>query len=397
MKKAYVALIWALFVLTSAQSALAEVVADLYAASVPVAEQSSAVMESASKEAMAEVLIKVSGSKRVLQYPEIAAALKDARSQVQQYSYIRGTPPAPPLSLRFEFDGTYITDLVARSGAPLWTANRPVVLAWIVVEDEKGRYFINEDTAPEEAKRLFEAFSKRGVPVQIPMFDLSDTAALTTGDVWSMDASAIQAASERYNVQEVLAGRLAVSNIGQSPGDWSYLRQDGRINRSVTSPDLQAFLSSGANIVAADMSSRYAVAPTSGAAEGLSLSITGISSYGDYAAIVNWLEKLELVQYVNLEQVQGERVEFRLQAKASASQLAAILELNERLTPIAVLGYGGPLGAGVPSGRGTLPAEGATLPEGASSSEDSLSAEGSPLGQSAERTDDAQLNYQWRK
>lgn len=373
MKNACVALMWALLVLTSAQNALAEVVADLYAASVPVTEQSSSVMDSASKEAMAEVLVKVSGSKRVLQYPAITAALKDARSHVQQYSYIRGTPPAPPLSLRFEFDGAYITDLVAQSGAPLWTANRPVVLAWVVVEDEKGRYFINEDTVPEEAKRLEEAFARRGVPVQIPMFDLTDTAAVSTGDVWSMDANAIQAASARYNVQEVLAGRLAVSNVGQSPGDWSYFRQDGRINRSVTTPDLQAFLSSGANIVAGDMASRYAVAPTSGVEGGLSLSITGIANYGDYAAIVNWLEKLELVQYVNLEQVQGERVEFRLQAKASASQLAAIIELNERLTPVPVLGYGAPLGEPAQFG------------------------EGAQFGQSAQLPDNTQLNYQWRK
>ena len=340
MKKACVALMWTWMALTSAHSAVADVVADLYAAVVPVTEQSSSLRDAAAKEAMAEVLVKVSGSKNVLQYPTVAAALRDARSHVQQYSYVRGTPPAPALSLRFEFDGNYITDLVTESGAPLWTANRPAVLAWIVVEDEQGRHFINEETAPDEAQWLVEEFSRRGVPVQIPVFDLTDAAAISTDDVWSLDAYAIQSASSRYNAQEVVAGRLAKSGTGKALGDWSYFRQDERINRSVTVPDLQAFLRSGVNIVAADMASRYAVAPTSGAGGGLSLAITGVSNYGDYAAIANWLEKLELVDYVNVEKVQGDRVEFRLQAKTDAAQLAAILQLNQRLTPLPVLGDG---------------------------------------------------------
>ncbi len=338
MRKTCVALMWTWLVLASTQTALADVVTDLYAASVAVTEQSSKVLDAASQEAMAEVLVKVSGSRNVLQYPSIAAALKDARSHVQQYSYVRGSPPAPALSLRFEFDGNYITELVTESGAPLWTANRPVVLAWVVVEDEQGRHFINQETSPDEAQWLFEEFSRRGVPVQIPVFDLTDTTAISADDVWSLDAYAIQGASARYNVQEVVAGRLAVSDTGKSPGDWSYFRQGERINRSVTVPDVPAFLRSGVNIVAADMASRYAVAPTTGSGGGLSLVITGVTNYGDYAAIANWLEKLELVEYVNLERVQGERVEFRVQAKTDAAQLAAIIDLNDRLTPVPVLG-----------------------------------------------------------
>ena len=343
MKKSCVALVWAWLALAPVQYAAADVVADLYTASVPVAEQSSGALDAASKEAMAEVLVKVSGSKNVLQYPAIVAALKDARSHVLQYSYLRGTPPAPPLSLRFEFEGAYISDLVVRSGAPLWTANRPAVLAWVVIEDEQGRHFINQETAPEEAQWLVEEFSRRGVPVEIPVFDLTDTAAVSTSDVWSLDANAILSASARYNVQEVVAGRLAKSGTGKALGDWSYFRQDGRINRSVTVSDTQAFLRSGVNIVAADMASRYAVAPTGGTADGLSLSITGVSSYADYAAIANWLEKLELIEYVNIEKIQGDRVEFRLQAKTDATQLAAIIDLNDRLTPVPTLGDGAQL------------------------------------------------------
>jgi hypothetical protein len=307
VKKTCVALIWSWMMLIWAGSALAEVLPDLYIASVPVADQSAAVLAAAAKEAMGEVVVKVSGSKDALQNPSIAAALRDARSRVQQYSYVRGEPPAPPLSLRFEFDDSYITELVTQSGEP---------------------------------QALVDEFARRGVPVQIPVFDLVDTGAITTGDAWALNAGAIQAASARYNVQDVVAGRLAISSDGKSLGDWSYFRQGESINRSVTVADMSAFLRSGANIVASDMVSRYAVAPTGGAEGGVRLSIAGITNYGDYAALVSWLEKLELVEYANLEQVQGERVEFVLKAKTDAAQLAAIIELNDRLVPMPLAGDG---------------------------------------------------------
>ena len=343
VRKTRAAILWAWLALIPAGTALADVVADLYTATVPVADQGAQALASASREAMAQVLVKVSGTKDVLQSPPVAAALRGARDHVQQYAYVRGTPPAAPLSLRFEFGGPYITDLVKQSGAPLWTANRPVVLAWVVVEDEQGRHFINQDSAPAEAQWLVDEFSRRGVPVQLPVFDLTDTAAVNTADVWALDADTVLRASARYNVQDVVVGRLSLSSSGQAQGEWSYLRQNERINRSVTVPDLQTFLRNGVNIIATDMASRYAIAPTGGVEGGVILSITGITNYVDYAAIVNWLEKLELVEYANVEQVQGERVDFRLQANADASQLAAIIDLNDRLIALPIAGDGAQL------------------------------------------------------
>lgn len=358
MRKTRIALLWTLLGLV-VMGARAEVVADLHSATVPVADQSSQALAAAAREALAEVLVKVSGSRDFLQKPVIVAALDDARSHVQQYGYERAEAPAAGLALRFEFDGAYVTNLVKRAGAPLWTANRPTVLAWVVVEDELGRHFVNRDSASQEAQLLLQEFSRRGVPVQLPVFDLADTAALSPDDAWRLDATALRAASARYNVQDVVAGRLARLSDGNALGDWSYFRQDEQINRSVAVPDLQTFLREGVNVVAGELAARYAVAPTGGGAGGVRISVSGVSSFADYAAIVKWLEGLELVDYANLEQVQGDRIELRLQAQADASQLAATIELNDRLVPI-------PL-----SGPASEPG--------------------------SEAAPSAQLNYQWRK
>ena len=331
-------LMWALLALLAAGSSRAEMVTDLHTATVPVADQSSKALAVASRQALADVLVKVSGSRQLLRNPGVVTALGQSRSHVQQYAYVRGKSPGAELSVRVEFDGAFITDLVRQAGAPLWTANRPVVLAWVVVEDEAGKHFVNWDSAPEQAQLLADEFSRRGVPVQLPMFDLVDMAAVSTEDAWRLDANVLLAASARYDVQNVVAGRLASLSSGKSLGDWSYFYQGDRVNRSVTVPDLQAFLRNGVGIVAGKMAARYAVLPSGGEDGEMRMLVTGVHSYADYAAIVRWLEDLELVDYANIRKVQGERIELHLQAQANASQLAAIIELNDRLLPLPVSG-----------------------------------------------------------
>jgi hypothetical protein len=315
-------------------SARADIVRNLYSAQVPVANQSSQALARASREALAEVLVKVSGSVDVLQYPSVSAALGKARGHVQQYAYSRDEDDPRKLSARFEFDGSFVTRLVTQAGAPLWTANRPLVLVWMVVEDASGRYFVNWETAPELAQELLAEFARRGVPVQLPLFDLADSAALTTEEAWHLNGPALQAASARYHVQNIVAGRLAALSAGNSIGDWSYFSSDARIDRSVTAPDAGAFVREGVSIVAEEMSARYAVTSSGTGEGGVKLSVVGVFSYADYAGIVSWLEGLELIEHANIERIKGDRVELRLHAQADAGQLAAIIELNERLVPL---------------------------------------------------------------
>jgi len=332
--KTLAALCTALLLSAGAVSAAAEVERDLYAATVPVADQGARALAAGAADALAEVLIKVSGSDEVLRNPAIAEALQGARSQVQQYAY-RRTPGDDALFARFEFDPAYVTGLVVQAGAPLWTANRPPVLAWVVAEGPRGRFFVNPETAPEEAALLLEEFSRRGVPVQLPLFDLADTAAIDPEDVWRLDGIVLRSASARYNVQHIAAGRMVTLSTGAIAGDWSYFSQRDRLDRSINAPDLRGFLRRGVALVADEMAGRYAVAATAAedSGAGVLLSVTGVTAFADYARLVNWLESLELVNRANVERVSGDRLELRINARADAAQLATLIELNERLEP----------------------------------------------------------------
>jgi len=336
LAKRFVAAVTAALVYLLAAAAVAQTTRDLYTASVPVADQGSRALQVGAREALSEVLVKVSGSHEVLQMAPVVEALGEARQHVQQYAYQRreGEGEDDTLWARYEFDPGYVTALVVDAGAPLWTANRPPVLAWVVAEGPSGRYFIADDRTPQQARLLREAFARRGVTLQFPLFDLADTAALPPDTAWRLDGLALRAASDRYAAQHIVAGRLAAVSAGGVVGDWSYFSPDDRLDRAVSATDAEDFARQGAAIVAATMAARYAVAPSLGGDQGLRMSVSGVTAYADYAAIVSWLESLELVDRANVEHVAGERVELRLWARAEAAQLATLIELNERLQPV---------------------------------------------------------------
>lgn len=309
----------------------AEVVRDLYAAQVPVADRSGKALASAARDALAQVLVKVSGSEEVLDNPVVAEALPGARSHVQQYAF--QVEDGAALSARFEFDASYITGLVTRARLPLWTANRPRVLVWAAVEQGGVRQFVSFANTPQLAAELLAEFDRRGVPAQLPLFDLADATAITVDDVWNLEAGAVFGASARYDVENILFGRVVALSTGEWAGDWSYVHQRDRLDRTAQVPESRIFAREGANLVAESMAARYAVAP-SGVADGLvPISVGGVNNFAAYAAIVSWLEGLELIEHANVQRISADRLELGLVTQADAQQLASIIELNAKLVP----------------------------------------------------------------
>ena len=227
--------------LTGPAALRGEIVRDLYAAQIPVANQTASALNAAAGKALAEVLVKVSGSVDVLENPVIAAQLAQARRHVQQYAYGRDNGAEGALFARFEFEDTYVTRLITEAGVPLWTANRPVVLVWLVIEDFSGRQFVNWDSAPALAEELVTEFSRRGIPVQLPLYDLADSSMISPDAAWRLNAPFLRTASSRYNVRNILAGRLATLSSGSIVGDWVYLYEEDRIDRSVSARDALGF------------------------------------------------------------------------------------------------------------------------------------------------------------
>ncbi|WOJ96411.1 DUF2066 domain-containing protein [Congregibacter brevis] len=313
-------------------SAQAELVDDIYGARILVEGRDAIALSAARKAGLAEVVIKASGNPEAIERPEVLKALDDAQGYLLGYSYEESAQG--DLSLRLEYDEQAVQKLLGDADLRLWTANRPLVLAWLVISDGGGRRFASMEAAPEADAMLRDSFQRRGVPLQTPLYDLSDTAAISPGEAWRQSSSALIDASGRYRGAELLAGRVARLSDGSWVGDWRYLDNGRWRSRSSTADSLQSFTNAGAELVAATLAEQYGVTLSAESDERYQIVLRGIRAYEDYRALQEALGSLEAVRSVVPESLIGDQVSMRVEAETGLQQLARIIELDGRFVPL---------------------------------------------------------------
>lgn len=308
--------------------ARAELVPGIDSARVVIADRSERTLAEARVAGLAEVIVKLTGDRRSLEQEQVKAALDQAEAYLVQYSYEDGEDSE--LLLRLEYDGGALRQLLTRAGQPLWTANRPIVLAWLVYNDGQRRVFASADGSPVLRSELRREFTRRGLPLQQPLYDLADRASLSPGAAWRQSSAALTSASARYGDVELLAGRVARLANGSWIGDWQILDGGRWVSRPVSARTHAEFVSAGADLAAATLSARYAVVGGEGGDLRYRVSVAGVDSFAEFSAVRALLEGLEGVQRVQPETVEPQRVVLRLESGADLAQLARIIELDPR-------------------------------------------------------------------
>ncbi len=324
--------LWLLAALLLSQPVHAALVDDIYRAAVPVLGRDAATLRDARRAGLGEVIVKASGDMAATDSPLVVAALAEAERYLLSYSYEEGRDQA--LSLRLEYDALAVQQLLRSAGLSLWTANRPEVLAWLVVSDAGRRRFVTLDASPDEDQSLRRSFQRRGVPLRTPLYDLEDSAAISPGEAWRQSSVALIDASRRYRDVELLAGRVARLSGGAWLGDWRFLDNGRWITRSVSVDSLEAFTDAGADFVATTLAGRYAVTLAPDADQRHRVTLRGVRSYADYVDLQRALLSLEAVSRVVPESLLGDQVSLRIEAEADVRQLARIIELDPRFVAL---------------------------------------------------------------
>jgi hypothetical protein len=310
-------------------NAWAVIVDNLYQANVDVADHSVPALQKASRAGLAQVLVKVSGGRDVLDNAQVKSALADNRRYLQRYQYSR--TPAGGLSLQIHYDPELLNNLLKDAQQPLWTANRPPLLVWLVADDGDGRQYVSADTHPELIEVLQAEFNRRGVPAVFPLYDLQDAQSVSVHDLWKMDSLAIYRGSRRYDVGNMLVGRMTGLSDGNWMGEWVFLANDERLANSYYGSDLRQFSAAGVDFVADHLAQRYAVAAGQSQGADVLVRVDALNSYTDYRAVAGYFESIELIEWAHPAFVDGTSMIFRLRAQADAEQLRRLFALNRHL------------------------------------------------------------------
>ena len=310
-------------------NAQAVIVENLYRAEVEVEDHSVPVLQQASRQGLAQVLVKVSGGSDVLDNAQVKSALVDNRRYLQRYQYLRVADGS--LNLEIHYDPQLVTTLLREAQQPLWTANRPPLLVWLVVDDADGRRYASADSHPQLIEQLQAEFNRRGVPAVFPLYDLEDALNVTVHDLWQLDALAIYRGSRRYDVGNMLVGRMTALSGGRWMGEWLYLGEGERLARSFYGRDLRQFSAAGVDFAADYLAQRYAVAAGQSQDADVLVRVNALYSYTDYRQVVTYFEGIELIESAYPAFVDGTSMVFRLRAQADAEQLRRLFALNRRL------------------------------------------------------------------
>lgn len=296
--------------------------AELYQASVPVANRSEAAHPAAFQAALKVVLVRVTGSRGADQDPALAPLVNNARRYVQQYR------DAPDNKLWVAFDGPAIERWLTQNGQPLWGSERPITVVWLGIESgpQAGTLVTAQDGSDLKAA-IDAAAAARGVPLLWPSaaelqkyhVDYSSLSGL--GSAPSAPVSLVEIA-HRLGGEGVLIGRAA--NATATAGvRWTHSFQD----RSTEVSGAIEGVNHAADTYAALFAANGALAP-------VDIEVSGIADLREYASVQTFLEAQTFISHVSVQGLAGDTVRFRITTRGGAAPLQHALALNGRLQPL---------------------------------------------------------------
>lgn len=335
------------------------IVEDLYSTTVTVADKSEKLRRQAVEKALSDVLVKLTGSRRVLRDPGVLDILSQAQRYVVEYGYVDQTSSAQSgglteqqspddvgmtasvkLNVRFEARAVQIVlrDLLL----PIWPADRPVVMIWVVTNTSKGKQFIEFADDGNVSADVKAALKRRGIPFKSPLYDLEDRMALTAQQAWQGSDEFLTGASRRYGIDHWLV--LAIANNealqpsqSNAQGRWFL---GGRVESSSgsISAQSQSQLVDDAIAEAIDQLSQSFTYQAGQLGEAVHLLITGIHNYQDFSGFTSLLKSFEVVESSQVTRVEKDHLYLDLVTEGDAEVLLKALNGNSQLSRVVDMG-----------------------------------------------------------
>ena len=324
-------------------------VKDLYVAKVPTESQGKSDRNRALKQALRAVLIKVGGQQSVLKHAAIKPQLNRYNNFVTNYRYERR---GDQQFLQASFDEAKINQLFVDANLPIWGRLRPQVVLWLVDEQGLTRKVISETNQSVLIDTVNDFSSLRGLPIAMPLWDLSDTNVISTSDIWGRFSQPVFHASKRYLAEAIVIVRISDNSLlseeqlaSNAEGcellcqpaialDWGYLSADNidqtpQFSERYRGFDRAELLTQALSDITDDIYQRYAL--TTGENNQYEIDVANVDSLARYVQVSQFLQGLSSVQAVRLTQANGQTRRFSLTLLGSEQAFLDSLKLNNVL------------------------------------------------------------------
>jgi len=308
----------------------------LYEAELEVNSQGRAERRGIIRSALTEVIIKVSGNGQIALSPGIPEILSRSSQYLQQYRYRSDRLEVDAVTglakeqkyLWVRFDQTSLDMALRAIGVPIWGRSRPVTLAWLVIEQGGRRQLLGSDDDSVFTDAVIEKSKRRGIPLDLPLYDLEDQQRVRVTDVLGGFQESILSASERYAADAVLVGRLRDIGKNRWEGRWT-LHLAGRALHWSEKGDFDAVINFGIDGAASSLASRFVREPSNELGE-LMVLVTNVLGLEDYARSDQFLAGLDGVTRIQPRKISSDNILFKVEVRGDQQSLLQSVRLSNQ-------------------------------------------------------------------
>lgn len=335
--------VWLWLAVVGAQTAYAAAPDDwLYTVQQVVVDQSEQRRQVAAREALLEVLSRVTGLSTVPRNAAINAALARPDRFYSEYVFARSDGAGPSrsedaLALQIRFQERAVLDLVRDAELPIWWSGRPMSMAWVVVEENGQRVILRDGSELELAATLLQQAQRRGLPLALPLLDLQEAVQVAPGIVWGNFLPTLVDATNRYGIQQIMVGRMRAETHGTETlysGDWQVAFAD---DLDPISSNFSGLSATQVARLGAELAAGYFAPPMtifSGDRFDHALEIFGVSDVAQYARMSDYFRQFEFVDDVMVASIRNGRVNLTVSTSASEKLLLSLLTREGQLQTV---------------------------------------------------------------
>lgn len=268
----------------------------------------------ATAQALGQVMIKLTGNPAANGNPVVRRAMPNAAALVADTSTRQDGDTASGMPvyknvLVVSFDPESVDALIGAAGLKYWTGARPRPILWLAIDDGRGPRLVTSQQLAV-VKPLAVRGLERGIRFLLPGGNSVEQAA--TNSVWTLNATALQPLTARYQNNAQVIGKVYRSVSGWS-AQW-VMTQDGvEVARWVdTKADPRQVIASGADGAADAIAKRDSVYLNTGVAGKYRIDVVGVDNSQDFVRLMGYLQQMAIVKRVQVIQASPELLKLEL-------------------------------------------------------------------------------------
>ncbi len=304
-----------------------------YSVTLKVSDRTERTRTRAISQGLAIVLRRMTGNPRLPDAPGVSEALASAEQYALRFGYQRLDEGGSALTVQFDPRG--VRQVIEDAGLTAWSLERPRVMVWVLAEDANGEAILDSASTHEIAEAMRRSATEFGVPLVLPLMDIDERLEIQPLRLRGLFFDVLRQASQRYNTQFILVGRVRSDAGGKWTGTWTFAQPGAPISERSFEGEAREVAHGALGFVLEALSRRFALNVNQETR--VRISVEGVYDLPDYADLLGYLRELDGVERVQLREFTKDILTLDLWLATTWDGFLDLLGQQRRLFPVFVV------------------------------------------------------------